>query len=117
LAKTAFGYFVGVTILLGGLLSFAFTEVYAGSATVGSVAFAVAVVGGCAVIAATAWRRPWAPHLALGVLVLGSLAVAILVLGAPLAAPGYALDPHTHVPVGGAFPGYARVLTAPFNIA
>jgi hypothetical protein len=117
LAKTAFGYFVGVTILLGGLLSFAFTKVYAGSGTIGSVAFAVAVLGGLAVISATACRRPWAAHLALGVLVVGSLAVAVLVLGAPLAAPGYALDPHTQVPVGSAFPGYARVLTAPFNIA
>lgn len=117
LARTAFGYFAGVTILLGGLLSFAFTKVYAGSGTVGTIAFAVAVAGGLAVIAATALRRPWAPHIALGVLVVGSLAVAVLVLGAPLSAPGYALDPHTHVPVGSAFPGYARVLTAPFNIA
>jgi hypothetical protein len=117
LARTAFGYFAGVTILLGGLLSFAFTKVYAGSGTVGTIAFAVAVVGGIAVVVATAVRRSWAPQIALGVLVIGSLAVAVLVLGAPLPAPGFALDAHTHVPVGSAFPGYARVLTAPFNIA
>jgi hypothetical protein len=84
---------------------------------VGSVAFAVALVGGLGVIAATAVRRPWAPHVALGVLVLGSLAVAWLVLTAPVASPGWAVDPHTGVPVGSAFPGYARVLTGPFNIA
>jgi hypothetical protein len=117
LAKTAFGYFAGVTILLGGALSLAFAQLYPGSGGVAGVAFAVASVGGIAVIAATAVRRAWAPHVALGVLVIGSLAVAALVLGASLPAPGYALDPHTQVPVGSAFPGYARVLTAPFNIA
>ena len=117
LAKTAFGYFAGVTVLLGGLLSLAFTKVYPNSGTVGELAFAVAAVGGLAIILATAVRRPWAPHLALAVLVVGSLAAAYLVLGAPLAAPGWRLDPHTSVPVGSAFPGYVRVLTGPFNIA
>lgn len=117
LARTAFGYFTGVTILLGGALSLAFAQLYPNSGTVAGAAFGVASVGGIAVIAATATRRSWAPHIALAVLVVGSLAVAALVLGAPLAAPGYALDPHTRVPVASAFPGYARVLTAPFNIA
>ena len=117
LGKTAFGYFAGVTVLLGGVLSLAFTRIYPGSGPVGRTAFAVAVLGGLAIILATAVRRPWAPHLALAVLVAGSLAVAYLVLGAPLAAPGWRLDPHTSVPVGSAFPGYVRVLTGPFNIA
>src|SRR5665213_665110 len=40
-----------------------------------------------------------------------------MTLTAPLAAPGFALDAATHVPVGTAFPGYVRVLTGPFNIA
>jgi hypothetical protein len=40
-----------------------------------------------------------------------------MTLTASLAAPGWALDPATHVPVGTAFPGYLRVLTGPFNIA
>jgi len=51
------------------------------------------------------------------VLVAGSLAAAYLVLTAPLVAPGWAVAADTHVPVGTAFPGYARVLTGPFNIA
>jgi hypothetical protein len=117
LAKTAFGYFAGVTVVLGGLLSLAFTRLYPGSGSVGRIAFAVAAAGGLAIILATAVRREWAPHLALAVLVIGSLAAAYLVLGAPLAAPGWVLDPHTQVPVGSAFPGYVRVLTGPFNIA
>jgi hypothetical protein len=117
LAKTAFGYFAAVTILLGGVLSLLFSLAYPGSRPVAVVAFVIALVGAAAIVAATALRREWAPHIALGVLIAGSLAVAYLVLVAPLAAPGWALDPRTHVPVATAFPGYARVLSPPFNIA
>jgi hypothetical protein len=51
------------------------------------------------------------------VLALGSLGVAWLTLTADVAAPGWALDPVTHVPLGTAIPGEVRVLAAPFNIA
>jgi hypothetical protein len=53
----------------------------------------------------------------MGVLIIGSVAVAYMTFAAGLAAPGWAVDPNTHVPVGSAFPGYLRVLTGPFNIA
>jgi hypothetical protein len=126
LRKSRFGYFAGVTVLIGGALSLLFshanargthTPLYPGSATAGLVAFVIALVGGIAIIAATAWRRPLAAHIAMGVLVIGSVAAAYLVFTATLPAPGWALDPATHVPVGSAFPGYVRVLTGPFNIA
>jgi hypothetical protein len=126
LSKTGFGYFAGVTVLTGGLLSLLFSHLnatgtnvplYPGSATAGTVAFAIALLGGAAIVAATAVRRRLAAHIVMGVLVLGSIAVAYLTLTASLAAPGFALDPSTHVPVGSAFPGYVRVLTGPFNIA
>jgi hypothetical protein len=117
LAKTAFGYLAAVTVLLGGVLSLLFSLAYPGSQPVAIVSFSVAVIGSGAIAAATALRREWAPHIALGVLIGGSLAVAYLVLVAPVAAPGWALDPRTHVPVATAFPGYARVLSPPFNIA
>ncbi|HYM67688.1 MAG TPA: hypothetical protein VEW68_10380 [Patescibacteria group bacterium] len=126
LSKTGFGYFAGVTVLIGGALSLLFTHatargtntlLYPGSTTSGEVAFAIAAVGGIAIIVATATRRQVAAHIAMGVLVIGSAAVAYLVLGAALPAPGWAVDPSTHVPVGSAFPGYVRVLTGPFNIA
>src|SRR3981189_2695446 len=48
LAKTRFGYFVGVTILIGGALSLAASARYPGSATAGTVAFAVALLGAIA---------------------------------------------------------------------
>ena len=126
LSKSRFGYFAGVTVIIGGLLSLLFshanaqgtnTPLYPGSGTAGTVAFVIAMVGGIAIIAATAVRRPLAAHIAMAVLVIGSIGAAWIVLGAALPAPGYALDPNTHVPVGSAFPGYVRVLTGPFNIA
>ena len=126
LSKSRFGYFAGVTVLIGGLLSYLFshinvqgthTPLYPGSATAGTVAFVIASAGGLAIIAATAVRRPLAAHIAMAVLAVGSIAVAAMVLTAPLPGPGWAVDPNTHVPVGGAFPGYVRVLTGPFNIA
>src|SRR5579872_4148970 len=126
LAKTRFGYAAGVLVLLGGLLSLLFshatvrgtnTPLYPGSETAGLVAFVVALVGGAAIIVATAIRRPLAAHIAMAVLVVGSVAAAYMVMTAALPAPGYAVDPNTHVPVGSAFPGYVRVLTGPFNIA
>jgi hypothetical protein len=117
LSKTRFGYFVGVTILIGGALALAATAKYPGSETAGTVTFAVALVGAIAVIAATAARRRLAAHVAMGVLLIGSIAGAYLILTAALPAPGWAVDPNTHVPVGSAFPGYVRVLTPAFNVA
>jgi hypothetical protein len=126
LSKTRFGYAAGVLVLIGGVLSLLFshatvrgtsTPLYPGSETAGLVAFGVAAVGGVAIIVATAIRRPLAAHIAMAVLVVGSVAVASMVMTAALPAPGYAVDPNTHVPVGSAFPGYVRVLTGPFNIA
>ncbi len=119
LSKTRFGYFAGATVLIGGLLSLLFSHSprYPGAATAGTVTFAIALVGGVAIIAATATQRRLVPHIAMAVLVIGSVAVSFMVFGAHLPAPGYALDPNTHVPVGSAFPGYVRVLTGPFNIA
>ena len=126
LAKTRFGYFAGVTVLIGGVLSLLFSHIsargssvplYPGSETAGAAAFVIALVGGVAIIAATALRRGLAAPIAMGVLVVGSVAVAYMTFSASLPPPGWAVDPTTHVPVGSAFPGYVRVLTGPFNIA
>jgi hypothetical protein len=117
LAKTRFAYFAGVTVLIGGALSLLFSKLYPGSTTTAFVVFSIALVGGIAIIVATAVRRPLAAHIAAAVLILGSLLGAYVVLTAPLAAPGWAVDPNTHVPVGSAFPGFVRVITPPDNIA
>jgi hypothetical protein len=39
-----------------------------------------------------------------------------MAIGAPLAAPGWVVDPATHIPTGELFPGYLRLLTPFFNI-
>jgi len=119
LSRSRFGYFAGTTVFIGGLLSLLFSHSsrYPGAGTAGTVAFVIALVGAIAIIAASATRRPLAAHIAMGVLVIGSLAATYLVMTAHLPAPGWAVDPNTHVPVGSAFPGYVRVLTGPFNIA
>jgi len=119
LAKTRFGFFAGTTVFIGGLLSLLFSHSsrYPGAETAGTVTFVIALIGAVAIIAATATRRPLAAHIAMAVLIVGSLGVAYLVLTAPVAPPGWAVDPNTHVPVGSGFPGYVRVLTGPFNIA
>jgi hypothetical protein len=117
LSKTRFGYFAGVTVVIGGLLSLLFSKVYAGSTTTAFVVFSIAAIGGVAIIVTTAVRRPVAAHVAATVLVIGSILGAYVVLTASLPAPGWAVDPNTHVPVGSAFPGYVRVITPPDNIA
>ena len=119
LSRSRFGYFAGTTVFIGGLLSLLFSHSsrYPGAGTAGTVAFVIALVGAIAIIAATATRRQLAAHIAMGVLVIGSLAATYLVLTAHLPAPGWAVDPNTHVPVGSACPSYVRVLTGPFNIA
>src|SRR5439155_318732 len=84
LSRSRFGYFAGTTVFIGGLLSLLFSHSsrYPGAGTAGTVAFVIALVGAIAIIAATATRRPLAAHIAMGVLVIGSLAATYLVLTA-----------------------------------
>ncbi len=117
LARTRFGYFVAATLLLGGLFGLSIRGRYPDAGALATTVIAFAVVAAVAV-AGTTWRkREWSAHTAMAVLVLGSLGAAYLVLTAQIDAPGWALDPATHVPVGERIPGAIRVLAAPFNIA
>lgn len=77
---------------------------------------AFSTVGALALAVATRFDRRLVAPLAAAILVVASAIVAVLVLAAPLPAPGYALDPATGVPVGTAFPSDLRILTPPFNI-
>jgi hypothetical protein len=117
LVRTGFGYFVAVAILLGGLLAALVSRRYPGSARTADLALAAAAVGALAFVYVTARRRPLIGHAVFGFLLGASLLAGFLVMTAPLPAPGYALDLQTHAPVGSAFPGYVRVLSAPFNLA
>jgi hypothetical protein len=122
LSRTGFGHFAGVSIALGGLFAWLgqLALIREGYPTAWSnvwLVIGIATATGVAVVAATAWRREAGAHVAMAVLAGGTVAVAALALTAPLAPPGYALDPVTHVPVGRAVPGHLRIVAGPFNIA
>jgi hypothetical protein len=122
LSRTGFGYVAGVSVLLGGLFAYLsqLALIKEGHPTAWSnvvLVMAIAAAAGLAIVAATAWRREAAAHVAMAILAAASVAVAVLALTAGLTPPGYALDPVTQAPVGRAVPGYLRILTGPFNIA
>jgi hypothetical protein len=122
LRNTRFGYVVAFSVFGGGLFSIlsALARANEGDpASGGTVAAVVAFssVAALAIALATRFRRPSAAPLTAVVLVVASVAVTYLTLAAPVAAPGFALDPATGVPTGEAFPPDLRVMTPPFNIA
>jgi hypothetical protein len=118
LARTRFGYAFAVALLLAGLFTFLswrrydYPEsgfapfLYFGIAAILAIAIAVLTYRGDA-------RWPW---LAAAVVVGGSVVSAVMVAIAPLAEPGYVVDPATHIPTGVLFPGYLRLLTPFFNV-
>jgi hypothetical protein len=113
LNKTRFGYFVAVSVALGGLFSVLATSKYPGSTAAGYIALTAALVAAVAIAGTTAVRRELQGHVAMAFLVAGTLVVTVLVASAPLS--GAYTDPATHVPVASAFPGYLRVSSIPFN--
>jgi hypothetical protein len=115
LARTRFGYFVSTSLVLSALITLAAGTKYnaAESAEIGA---GVTVAVALAVALATAFRRASSAHLLFASLVAASGVMTYLVLTAHVAAPGYALDPLTRVPVGDAMPGTLRPLTIPFNV-
>ena len=116
LARTRFGYFVSASLAFAGLITFAAGPKY-DAITAATAGFAVSLAAAVAVALATTFRRDLAAHVLFAFLLASSVAIAVLVLTAPIAAPGYATDPHTGVPIGDAMPGYLRPLTIPFNVA
>jgi hypothetical protein len=107
LRKTRFGYAVAAALLLSGLITLAGES---------RLPFVVAALGAL-VLAVATWRgRDRVAPIAASLLAAGSAVLAILVWTAPLAPPGYALNPETLVPTGAAFPEQVRVLSPLFNI-
>ena len=115
LARTRFGYFVSASLVFAALITLAAGAKYEAPASAG-VAAAACVVLAIVLAVATAMRRELVAPILGAALVLGSIVVAVLVIGAPVAAPGYAVDPVTGVPVGEAMPASLRPLTIPFNV-
>jgi hypothetical protein len=118
LARTRFGYGVAVSFLLAGLFTYLSWLRYrypeSGPAPILYPLVALVVAG------AVLWETyrgggRWATWVA-GTIAAGSAVAAVLALTAPLAPPGWAVDPVTRIPTGELFPGYLRLLTPLFNV-
>lgn len=122
LSRSSFGYFAAFAVFSGGLFAqlSQLRLVKEGlPAPQGAVDLVIEIttVSAVAIIVTTAARRRLTGHVVMALLVVATAIGAFLVIAAPLPAPGYALDPLTHVPVGTAMPGYLRIMSGPFNIA
>jgi hypothetical protein len=118
LAKTRFGYGAAFSVLLAGLFTFLTWRKndYPDSGISPYLYLLIAVVAAVAIgIETYRAKGRWA-NLAGALIVVGTLVSIPMVVLAPLAAPGYALDPATGIPSGELFPGYVRLLTPFFNI-
>src|SRR3990172_9964957 len=118
LAKTRFGYAFALSLGLAGLftvLSWAKYD-YPGSGVAPYIYAAAALILAIGVVVLTARRDERWVWLAGAAIVGGSVLSLGLVAITPLAAPGYALDPATDIPVGTLFPGSIRLLTPFFNV-
>ena len=118
LGKTRFGFAFAASLMLAGLFTYLTQARYhyedSGAAPV--IYFAVAMVVAVAVVVLTLRRSSRWPHLAAAVIVGGTLLSAVMVATVDLPAPGWVVDPTTHIPTGELFPGYIRLLTPFFNI-
>jgi hypothetical protein len=118
LGRTRFGYSFALSLGLAGLFTFLSWRRYdypeSGSAPV--IYLAVALVLAVVVVVLT-WRRDarWV-HVAGAVVLIGTVVSAAMMATVTLPAPGWAVDPSTHIPTGELFPGYLRLLTPFFNI-
>jgi hypothetical protein len=116
LARTRFGLAMVPVFLLLALISLGGPKLYPDAATVAPI-YALVALALAVVVGVLAWRRSgrWASVVALAVVV-GSIVATGLMLTASIPAPGYALDPNTHIPTGDLLPGYLRLLTPLFNV-
>jgi hypothetical protein len=118
LAKTRFGYGAALSVVLAGIFTFLSWRKndYPDSGISPYLYLLIAVVAAVAIGLETYRAKGSWANLAGGLIAAGTLASIPMVWLAPLAAPGYALDPATGIPSGELFPGYVRLLTPFFNI-
>ena len=118
LRKTRFGYAFAFSLFLAGLFTLLAQRRYdyAGSGVAPYLYFAVAVLLAAAIVYLSYRRSERWADLAGLVVVGGTVVSAVMMATVAIPAPGYALDPQTHIPVGALFPGYIRLLTPFFNV-
>jgi len=118
LGRTRFGYAFAFSLFLAGLFTFLTQAKYdypqSGIAPV--LYFLVAMLLAAGVVVLSFRRSARWPALAAAAIVGGSVVSAAMVARVTLPAPGWVVDPVTHIPTGDLFPGYIRLLTPFFNI-
>jgi hypothetical protein len=118
LGRTRFGFAFAASLGLAGLFTYLTQAKYhyqdSGAAPI--IYFGVAILLAVGVIILTLRGSPRWPMLAALVVVGGSIVSATLMATVTLPAPGWVVDPATHIPTGELFPGYIRLLTPFFNI-
>jgi len=118
LGRTRFGYSFALCLFLAGLFTFLVRNKpeYAGAGTLPLLYFLGAGILALAVAVETYFANDRWPRLA-AIAVVGATLLSIgLMLTTSLDAPGYAVDPATHMPVATLFPGRLRLLTPFLNI-
>jgi len=120
LGRTRFGYSFAVCLFLAGLFTFLtwqkFPDTYGGAGAAPVLYFLAAGVLALAVAIATYFSDERWPRLAAVAVVGASILGLVLTIVAVIPAPGYALDPTTHLPVADLFPPTLRLLTPFMNI-
>jgi len=118
LGKTRFGYTFALCLFLAGLFTFLTQakENYPGAGVAPILYLIAALVLAIAIGVETYFQDDRWPYLAAVAVVGATILAVVLMATATLPAPGFALDPTTHVPVGDLFPGSLRLLTPFLNI-
>lgn len=118
LGKTRFGYAFAGSLLLAGLFTALSQDKYnyAGSGVAPVMYFVIAAVLAVAIVVDTFRGGSAWPRLAAGAMIAGTVVSAVMMALVTLPAPGWIVDPTTHIPTGDLFPGYLRLLTPFFNI-
>ena len=118
LGRTRFGYSFALCLFLAGLFTFLVRNKpdYAGAGPLPLLYFIGAGILALAVAVETYFANDRWPRLA-AIAVGGATLLSIgLMVTTSLDAPGYAVDPATHMPVATLFPGRLRLLTPFLNI-
>jgi hypothetical protein len=118
LGRTRFGYSFALCLFLAGLFTFLVRNrpEYAGAGALPLLYFIAAGILALAVAVETYFQNERWPRLAASAVVGATALSLVLMATTTLAAPGYAVDPATGMPVASLFPPQLRLLTPFLNI-
>ena len=118
LGRTRFGYCFALCLFLAGLFTFLVRNrpEYAGAGALPLLYFLAAGILALAVAVETYFQNERWPMLAAGAVVGATVLSLLLMATTTIAAPGYAVDPTTNMPVATLLPPQLRLLTPFMNI-